>query len=79
MSLRAEAFLRTGYTKDPNEKNFKQFPNLQFDDILSFYQNNIKNKPAIVTIYGDASKFNISQLRTLGKVIELDMEDILVE
>lgn len=79
LSLTAEAFLKTGYTKDPNELNFKNFPKLQFDDIISFYENNIKNKPATVTIYGDASQFDLNTLRALGKVIELDIKDILVE
>ena len=79
LSLTAEAFLKTGYTKDPNELNYKNFPNLQFKDIVSFYEKNIKNKPAIVTIYGDASQFDLNQLRALGKVIELDIKDVLVD
>lgn len=79
LSLRAEAILKTGYTADPNERNFKGYPNLEFKDIVSFYEKNIKNKPAIVTIYGDVSQFDLNKLRALGKVIELKMEDILVE
>ncbi len=79
LSLRAEAILKTGYTVDPNERNFKGYPNLEFKDIVSFYEKNIKNKPVIVTIYGDASQFDLNKLRTLGRVIELKMEDVLVE
>lgn len=79
LSRTAEVFLKTGYTADPNERNFKAYPNLEFDDIVSFYKNNIKNKPVIVTIYGDASKFDLNKLRAFGKVIELNMEDVLVE
>ncbi|MGB5404252.1 MAG: pitrilysin family protein [Robiginitalea sp.] len=79
LSPRAEAFLKTGYTADPNELNFTKYPTLEFGDIVSFYENNIKGKPAIITIYGDTSQFDINQLKSLGKVIELKMEDILVE
>ncbi len=79
LSRTAETFLKTGYTIDPNELNFKEYPTLEFSDIVSFYENNIKDKPVLVTIYGDASQFDINQLKTLGKVIELKMEDILVE
>jgi len=79
LSRTAEAFLRTGYEADPNELNFKKYPTLEFGDIVSFYENNIKGKPAIITIYGDASQFVVEQLKALGKVIELKMEDILVE
>jgi hypothetical protein len=79
ISRTAETFLKTGYTADPNELNFKKYPTLDFGDILSFYENNIKGKPAIITIYGDLSQFDVDQLKTLGKVVELKMEDILVE
>lgn len=79
ISRTAETFMKTGYTTDPNELNFTQYPTLEFGDIVSFYENNIKGKPAIITIYGDTSQFDVDQLKTLGKVVELKMEDILVE
>lgn len=79
ISRTAETFLKTGYTADPNELNFTKYPTLEFGDIVSFYENNIKGKPAIITIYGDTSQFDINQLKSLGKVIELKMEDILAE
>jgi predicted Zn-dependent peptidase len=79
ISTTAEDFLKTGYTQDPNELNFMQYPNLEFKDIVSFYEKNIKNKPFTVTIYGDASKFDKDKLRAMGKVVELELKDIIVE
>ena len=79
MSRTVDTFLKTGYSKDPNQINFNLFKGLEFKHIQSFYEDNIKGKPAVITIYGDASKFDLDQLRKLGKVVELKMEDILVE
>ena len=79
LSITAETFLKTGYEADPNEMNFRQYPNLEFSDILMFYENNIRDKPVTVTIYGDASQFDLTKLQAWGKVIELNIDDILVE
>ncbi|WP_340152852.1 insulinase family protein [uncultured Marivirga sp.] len=79
LSRTAESFIKTGYLQDPNEINFEQYSKLEFDDIVSFYEKNIKNKPVTVTIYGDASKFDLDRLRTLGPVKELELDDIIVE
>jgi predicted Zn-dependent peptidase len=75
----AETFLKTGYKEDPNKINYDKYPGLEFEDISSFYEKNIKNKPVIVTIYGDASRIDLEKLKTLGKVVELEMDDVFVE
>jgi predicted Zn-dependent peptidase len=79
LSRTAESFVKTGYSQDPNEINYGKYPTLEFDDIVSFYEKNIKNKPVTVTIYGDASKFDLEKLRALGTVKELELDDIMVE
>ncbi len=79
LSQTAESFMKTGYSQDPNKINFEKYPTLEFKDIVSFYEKNIKNKPITVTIYGDVSKFDLDKLRALGKVIKLEIEDIMIE
>ncbi len=79
LSQSVDAFLNSGYQEDPNKINFEKYPDLTFDDIQSFYQSNIKGKPIVVTVYGDASRIDMDQLRKFGKVIKLDMKDIMVE
>lgn len=74
-----EEFTKTGFTEDPNKTNHDLYPSLTFDDIQSFYNQNIKGKPVTVTIYGDASEFDKEALSKFGKVIELKMDDILKE
>ncbi len=79
ISQSVDAFLNSGYKEDPNKINFAKYPDLTFDDIQSFYQSNIKGKPVVMTIYGDASRINLDQLRKFGKVVELEMKDIITE
>jgi predicted Zn-dependent peptidase len=79
MSVRANQFLNTGYTSDPNELNYLKYPTLTFQDIVSFYEENIKGKPAVITIYGDSKEFDMDVLKKFGKVVLLKMEDILIE
>lgn len=79
MSVRANQFLNTGYTSDPNELNYLKYPTLTFQDIVSFYEENIKGKPAVITIYGDSKEFDMDVLKKFGKVVLFKMEDILIE
>jgi zinc protease len=79
ISRTAEMVLKTDYEEDPNKINYEKFQELKFKDIVSFYEKNIKDKPVVVTIYGDASRFDLEKLKSLGKVVELEMDDIFVE
>jgi predicted Zn-dependent peptidase len=79
LSETVDALLRSGYTKDPNEINYTKYPQLTFEDIQSFYSENIKGKPVTITIYGDASRFDKEKLKQYGRVVELTMKDIVTE
>ncbi|MFY0608417.1 MAG: insulinase family protein [Cyclobacteriaceae bacterium] len=79
LSSTVDTFLKSGFEEDPNKSRYSKYSELSFEDILTFYEQNIKNKPAMITIYGDASRFDIDRLKSFGKVVELDMKDIRVE
>jgi zinc protease len=79
ISTQLEIYLKTGFKEDPNESAFKHYPDLQFGDIQSFYDDSIKGKPIIVTIYGDVSQMDMERLRSLGTVVTLKMDDIMTE
>jgi hypothetical protein len=79
LSETADALVHSGYTKDPNEINYSKYPQLTFEDIESFYSENIKGKPVTITIYGDASSFDKEKLKQYGRVVELTMKDIVTE
>jgi hypothetical protein len=79
ISENVDALIRSGYAKDPNEINYAKYPQLTFEDIESFYSENIKGKPVTITIYGDASSFDKEKLKQYGRVVELTMKDIVTE
>ena len=55
-------------------KDFLAYNDLTFDDFAHFYESNIKGKPVSISIYGDANRINVEQLKKLGpvKIVELD-------
>lgn len=79
LSTVVESQLKTGFTEDPNAQAYGKYPEMTFEDIQRFYEENIKGKPVTVTIYGDVSKMNLDKLKQFGKVVELKMDDILTE
>ena len=47
-----------GYTESPFKKEFEMYKTLTFEEINSFYENNIQDKPRIITIYGNSEKID---------------------
>ena len=67
---------KRGYDKDPNENAYEVYKNVEFDDILKFYNDNIDKDDIIITILTDKSKINIDKLLDYGELIELKKEKI---
>lgn len=68
---------KAGFDDDVRIDLFDGYKKLVFNDIVSFYQNNIAGKPTLLTIYGDKSKFNIQKLNKYGAVIEIPKKSII--
>ncbi len=66
-----------GYKRDPREIQFKVFNDLGFDNIWNFYESNIKSKPMLITIVGNKKDIDIEKLSNYGKVIEIDVNQIM--
>jgi len=61
-----------GYTEDPAKVNMPKVDNLTFDQIVSFYNKEIKGKPITIVITGDPKTINLKQIQTnQGKVTKL--------
>lgn len=68
---------KLGYTDDPARVNMSKIEALTFDDIVKFYNENIKGKPITVVIMADKSKINLKQLETnQGKIINVNNSKI---
>ena len=66
-----------GYTDDPAKVNMPTIDQLTFDQILSFYNKEIKGKPITIIITGDPKVIDLKQIQTnQGKVNKLNSSNL---
>jgi hypothetical protein len=68
-----------GYSKSPAETNTPAYNNLTFDDIVKFYNENIKGRPIVIGIVGDPKMIDEKVLAKYGKVIKLSTSKVFSE
>lgn len=61
-----------GYTDDPAKENLAKVDALTFEDIVKFYEENIKGKPYAIAIMGNPKQIDVKRLEKFGKVIRLN-------
>ena len=64
------------YDEDPNQLNYEVYNEVEFQNIVDFYKNNIEKDPLVITIVTDRSKINIDKILDYGELIELDKEKV---
>ncbi|GHT62891.1 peptidase M16 [Bacteroidia bacterium] len=70
---------RRGYSKSPAETNMPALDNLTFDDIVKFYNENIKGRPITIGIVGNPKMIDEKVLEKYGKVIKLSTSKVFNE
>ena len=68
-----------GYTKSPAETNMPAYNSLTFDDIVKFYNENIKGRPVVIGVVGDPKMIDEKALGNYGKVIRLSTAKVFSE
>ena len=63
---------RIGYNADPAKENLPKVDALTFDDIVKFYEENIKGKPYCIGIMGNPKDIDLKKLEKYGKVVKLN-------
>lgn len=63
---------RVGYSEDPAKENLPKIDALTFDDIVKFYEDNIKGKPYCIGIMGNPKDIDVKKLEKYGKVVRLN-------
>jgi zinc protease len=76
LSQRIESYQTFGLDKDPNQILYPAAGNLEFDDIMRFYESTIKNKPVTITVYGDKRKIDLDKLKQYGNLVELKRKEV---
>lgn len=72
-----EDWKNQGYTQDPRIIQNKVYRNLSFDHIYSFFKNNIATRPILITIVGNKKDIDMEKLSKFGKIIEVDVKQIM--
>ena len=67
---------KMGYSADPNKEAFAEYETITMDDIVNFHKKYIKDKPIMITIYGDKKNMNLNELKKIGEIVEVDKNDI---
>ncbi|MEG0038372.1 MAG: insulinase family protein [Bacteroides sp.] len=62
---------RRGYTQDPSIENVPKIDALTFEDIVKYYEENIKGRPMAIGIMGNPKEISLEQLGKFGKVVKL--------
>lgn len=65
-------YQQMGYKGDPAEENLPKIDALTFDDIVKFYEENIKGKPYAIGIMGNPKDIDLKKLEKYGKVVKLN-------
>ena len=66
-----------GYKEDPRIKQYEIYKNLEFDNIVDFYKQNIQGRPMLITIVGNKKKIDMKELAKYGKIVEVKQKAIL--
>jgi predicted Zn-dependent peptidase len=71
MTWALEQYMLLGYTEDPAKMLLPEYRALTFDDVRTFYQKYVKNKPIAIGILGDKKQIDAKELKNVGKVVNL--------
>jgi predicted Zn-dependent peptidase len=71
-----ERWYDKGYTENPFKTKVPAYKNLTFNDLVSFYKSNIKEKNVVITIVSDKKKLNLKALEKFGKIKEVKEKDL---
>ncbi|MFH1319453.1 MAG: insulinase family protein [Bacteroidota bacterium] len=67
-----------GYTDDPNKIKIPKYHQLTFENILTFHENELKDKPMTITVVGNKKRFDFKELEKYGKVIKVKEKGLFV-
>ncbi len=72
-SLVFNSWKQLGYKEDPAKVHMSDVENLTFDQIVSFYNENIKGKAITIVVMGDPKTVNLKQIEAKhGKITKLN-------
>jgi len=74
-----EAWKKQGYDSDPSTFTMMRAQSLTFDDIVTFYNDNLKDKPMVIMIVGDKRKIDMAELAKYGRIEFVKQKSLFVK
>ncbi|MDR0796217.1 MAG: insulinase family protein [Tannerella sp.] len=75
LSAKIDSCKREGYTEDPNLKLLDDFEKMQMEDVVRFYETNVKGRNLVYVIVGNSRKMDMRKLASFGDVIRVRKKD----
>jgi predicted Zn-dependent peptidase len=70
---------RLGIDGDPRRDRYQELQTASLDDLLSFQQEHVKDRPKLISIVGDLSIIDEEELEQFGTVKEIQIDDLFVD
>ena len=68
---------RMGYDHDSRKDTYERAQTITVEEVKAFQETHIKNKQFNIMVVGDKTKLDLEYLKTLGKVTELTVQDVM--
>ncbi len=69
-------WMEQGYREDPRKTRYKDYENMEFSEILEFYETNLHGKPWLVTVVGDSKRIDMDALSRYGTVKTVSLDEV---
>ncbi len=76
LSQNVEVWKMKGYNSDPNKLLIPEYEKLSFDDILKFYNDEIKSNPVTIAIVGNKKEIDMEKLESIAKINKIAISKI---
>ncbi|MEN8121200.1 MAG: insulinase family protein [Bacteroidota bacterium] len=75
-SMSVSRWMNQGYTDDPRKSRYDDYLDMEFNEILEFYEKNLKGKPWVIAIVGDQKRIDLDALKKYGNLKIVKKEDL---
>lgn len=76
LSQNVSSWKEEGYLQDPRIDKMGYYNKLSFDEINSFYEQYIKEKPMVIAIVGDKKSIDLKALEKYGEIITMKEKEL---
>lgn len=75
-SLLIENWQKKGFTEDPRKKQYNAYKEMEFEEIVSFYNAYLMPKKRIIAITGNSKQFSENHLMQFGEIKKVKLKEM---